>query len=250
MQIVVDSLLTHYEQTGSGKQTVVMVHGWGDSLATFDVLAQKLSKTYTVVTVDLPGFGTTQAPQDIWGLEEYASFIASFVSKLKLRVHVFIGHSNGGSVLIKGLANNTLNCEKLVLVASAGIRDQEKAKRTALKVIAKSGKAATFWLPNSQKQKLRKKLYGTIGSDLMVAPHMQETFKRTVRQDVQADARKLSVPTLLIYGTKDTATPVVYGEIYDQLINNSTLVKIENASHFVHQENPNEVFNCIKDFLA
>jgi pimeloyl-ACP methyl ester carboxylesterase len=250
MQAVVNGLLTSYESRGNGKQTILLMPGWGDSLATFRGLQTELAKKFTTVSVDLPGFGASAAPQQVWGLDEYAQFVDSFLKKIGVkRPHVIIGHSNGGAVAIRGLSQNTLTTDKLVLIGSAGIRDQQKGKKTALKIIAKTGKAVTFWLPTRTKQKLRQKLYTAAGSDMFVVPHLEETFKKTVSQDVQTDAKKLTAPTLLIYGDQDTSTPPVYGEIFHNHINGSTLEVIANAGHFVHHDQPETVAKLITEFI-
>lgn len=250
MQAVVDSLLTHYEQTGKGERCVLLIHGWGDSLQTFKDLQKFLSDTYTVVSVDLPGFGSTQAPDEVWDLDNYADFVAVFLKKINQKPYAIVGHSNGGALVIRGLATGTLKCDKFVGLASAGIRNRQKARRAFIKVIAKGGKVATFWLPTRHKEKLRKALYGAAGSDMLVAPHLQETFKKTVRQDVQTDATKLQLPVLLIYGEKDRATPPLYGEVFHQLMTNSTLEQVAGAGHFVHYDKPQLVNDLIGDFLA
>lgn len=250
MQIIVDSLLTHYEQNGTGKKTALFLHGWGDDLRTFAHLQKILSKKYTTVSVDLPGFGSTQAPEKVWGLDDYAEFVASFMRKINAQPAVIIAHSNGAALAIRGLANGALAAEKLVVLGGAGIRDRQKGKKAVLKVIAKTGKVATFWLPKRHKQKLQKALYGAAGSDMLVAPHLKETFKKTVVQDVQADAKKLSLPVLLIYGEKDRATPPLYGEIYHQIMSNSTLEIVGGAEHFVHQDQPEKVEKLIEEFLG
>lgn len=248
MQIVVSELLTTYQEVGTGK-CIVLLHGWGDNHKTFSKLTNDLSKKYKVVTLDLPGFGSTEAPETVWGLEDYANFVAKFLSKTKNSPYAFIGHSNGGSVAIKGLASNVLESEKLILLSSAGIRDRQKLRRSVTKFIAKVGKLTTFFLSNKTKNKLRKKLYGAVGSDMLVAPHLQETFKKTVSQDVQVDAKKLKLPTLLIYGSSDKATPPLYGEVYKELINGSKLEVIPDAEHFIHHDNPGRVLELVEDFL-
>lgn len=250
MQIIVDSLLTHYEQNGTGKKTALFLHGWGDDLRTFAHLQKILSKKYTTVSVDLPGFGSTQAPEKVWGLDDYAEFVASFMRKINAQPTVIVAHSNGAALAIRGLANGALAAEKLVVLGGAGIRDRQKGKKAVLKVIAKTGKVATFWLPKRHKQKLQKALYGAAGSDMLVAPHLKETFKKTVAQDVQADAKKLSLPVLLIYGEKDRATPPLYGEIYHQIMSSSTLEIVGGAEHFVHQDQPEKVEKLIEEFLG
>lgn len=248
MQVIVHDLLTGYDKQGKGP-VILLLHGWGDSRATFSELSQALAKHYTVVALDLPGFGQSQIPPVVWNLDNYAGFVRDFLDKLELKPHAIVAHSNGGSVAIRGLAQGVLRADKLVLLASAGIRDRQKLRRLGLKVIAKTGKAATFWLPTRHKKTLQKKLYGAAGSDLLTVPHLQETFKVTVRQDVQQDAKKLHLPTLLVYGDSDKATPPLYGQAYNQLISGSQLHVLEGAGHFIHHDQPQKVTTLIQDFL-
>lgn len=251
MQIVVQDLMTHYQRQGSGKP-IVLLHGWADRLETFHSISTQLAKKYEVISVDLPGFGQTQAPVKPWDLDNYASFMQAFLEKLGIsHVHAVIGHSNGGALAIRAIATDDLQPEKLVLLASSGVRDTEKIKRAAQKAIAKTGKTALFWLPKTTKQKLQKRLYGTIGSDMLVAPHLQETFKLTVRQDIQQDAVKITIPTLLIYGELDKATPVdTVAKPLHTRIAGSYLKIIPGADHFVHQTAKEEVTKDVLEFLA
>lgn len=248
MQIVIKGLLTSYTAVGKGK-TVLCLHGWGDSLKTFQQLAAALKDTYSVVCVDLPGFGQTQMPETPWGLNEYADFVASFTEKTGGVPYAIIGHSNGGAIAIRGLANKKLHTQKLILLSSAGIRSTYNGRKKALRVLAKAGKAATYALPKQTRERLRKKAYKVIGSDMFVAEHMQETFKKVVTDDIQQDARLLRVPALLIYGDQDDQTPSSYGEILQDSIAGSRLEIIAQAGHFAHHEQPNQVNHLVQEFL-
>lgn len=250
MQIVVDGLITRYQKQGSGK-TVLLLHGWGDRLETFNMLQPALSSKYELIALDLPGFGQSQAPKQPWDLDDYAKFLESFISKLEIEnVDAVVGHSNGGALAIRALSLNKLSASKLILLASSGVRDTQKIKKAGLKVVAKTGKVATFWLPKSSKQKLQKKLYGTVGSEMLDNPALQETFKRTVKQDIQRDATKITIPTLLIYGDQDKATPPeAVGKQLNMRIDGSYLKVIPGADHFVHQAAPEEVSKDILEFL-
>ncbi len=248
MQVVVDSLLTNYEVTGNGP-LIVLLHGWGDSSAGLKGLQTALAKHFKVIALDLPGFGSTEAPHDVWGLDDYARFVSSFLKKIDGGpVAVLAGHSNGGAIAVRGLANGSLQADKLVLIASAGIRGVYKGRVKALRYITKAGKALTAPLPKSVKQKLRKKVYTTVGSDMLVAEHLQETFKRVVTDDIREDAAALALPTLLIYGEQDQAAPVWYGETFHQLIDGSVLEILPEAGHFVHIDRPADVIKAIEDF--
>jgi pimeloyl-ACP methyl ester carboxylesterase len=250
MQVIVDALLTHYEQSGTGR-TVILLHGWGDNGEGLYDLRTQLAKSYHVIALDLPGFGGSQAPSQAWGLSEYGQFVQAFLGKIGVeRIWAVIGHSNGGAIAIRAVAHDWLKPERVVLLAAAGIRGVYKGRNRAYRFVAKTGKAAAKPLPKSLQNRLRKKLYATIGSDMLVAEHLQETFKRIVSDDVREDAQKVLVPTLLIYGESDTQTPIVYGEQYHQLIPDSTLEVLPSVGHFVHLERPEVVVKAITGFLA
>jgi len=248
MQIVVNGLLTSYQRSGNGKQLLIL-HGWGDSSGGWRKFADLLAKDYEVITIDLPGFGGSQAPESAWGLTEYANFVAAFVDKLDLKLAILIGHSNGGAIAIRGLSSGVLTTTKLVLLASAGIRNEYKGRNKALRLITKAGKAVTSPLPRTVKKKLQRKVYATVGSDMLVAEHLQETFKKVVTDDVRGDARKVTIPTLLMYGQNDQSAPVRYGEIFHEQMSNSTLEILPGTEHFLHLEQPDKVLKLIREFL-
>lgn len=248
-QVVVNGLITNYSQAGEGK-VVVLLHGWGDDSSTYLRVQESLSSVYTTVAIDLPGFGGTQSPKDPWTLDDYAEFVAAFIDKKNIKPFAIIGHSNGGAIAVRGVGNRNLKPKKLVLLASSGIRDQYKSKKKALRIVAKVGKLAVFPLPKTTKNKLKRSAYMSIGSDLFVAEHLQETFKNIVTDDVQKDAEKIEVPTLLVYGLNDSATPPEYGELLSSKIVGSKLSVIEDAGHFVHHDATDEVNQLIKLFLG
>lgn len=247
--IIVDNLVTHCRLRGEGK-LVLLLHGWGDSAKGMADLNKELTKHYQVLAVDLPGFGATQVPKTAWDLDNYVQFLEALLQKLDLKQpYAIVGHSNGGALAIRAVGQGKLQPQKLVLLASSGIRTGQSLKRIVFKAVAKVGNVATFWLPQSKRAALRVKLYGAAGSDMLVVPQLQETFKRTVRQDVQLDAAKIEVPTLLIFGRDDQAVPAADGATYNQLIKDSRLEIIE-AGHFVHLDQPDQVSKLIKEFVA
>ncbi len=249
MQVVVDDLLTNCDLSGKGK-LILLLHGWGDNLQGLKHLQAALSKKYRVLSIDLPGFGSTEAPKTVWSLDNYGYFIANVLTKLELdQPYAVIGHSNGGAVAIRSISLKILTPDKLVLLAASGIRNSKSAKRVAFQVLAKTGNAATIWMPERYREALRKSLYGAAGSDLLVMPQLEETFKKTVRQDVQEDAKLIDIPTLLIYARNDDEVPLWHGEKYKELIPNSTLETIEESGHFVHLDQHARVLHLIEGFI-
>lgn len=250
MQVVVDSLLTQYVREGSGK-TVLLLHGWADSAKGLQVLTLALAKKYQVIALDLPGFDGTQLPPSAWGLDDYARFVQHFLAKIDApKLYAVIGHSNGGAMAIRGLANGSFSAQKLALLGSAGIRGEYKGRNRALRMAAKAGKAATMPLPKSVKNKLRRKVYKTIGSDMLVVEALQETFKKVVSDDVRSDAAKLKLPVLLVYGQNDEQTPPYYGELFQKAMPQARLEILPDAGHFVHLDQPDQTIKLLREFLA
>ena len=249
MNVVINGLMTNYHKAGSGK-VIVCLHGWGDTIATFSKLAEKLQEEYQLLMLDLPGFGGTQKPPTAWGLEDYADFVAAWLGKLNIeKIEVIIGHSFGAAVAIKGVSSFILKPSKLVLLASAGVREEKSFRLKTLRASAKVVKIPLYLLPAHKATKIKTYLYKKAGSDLMLLPQMRQTFIKTAGEDLRLAAKLIKQPTLLIYGDKDRETPLKEGQLLNQAIPNSTLEIIENAGHFLHQEQPGAVMQLVEDFL-
>lgn len=248
MNVVVDGLMTNYLKSGSGSKTLVFIHGWGDTAKTFAHLFDKLSDRYTILAVDLPGFGGSQKPPVAWDLNNYANFVAAWLSKINVKkIDMIAGHSFGGSVAIVAVAEQIVRADKLVLLASAGVRGKKGFKKRLMWIGAQIGKLPLYVMPPSKARRIKQALYKQAGSDFLLYPEMRETFKKSVAQDVRDLSSKIKIPTLIIYGVKDKATPAVYGEIYHKNISNSKLELIQ-AGHMLHKHQPELVTKMIKEF--
>lgn len=250
--VVVQSLITGYTVVEpSDDKLVLLLHGWGDSGSTFDKIINGLPKMYGFVCLDLPGFGRTESPKETFTLERYAQFIRDFLEKIGADdLYAIIGHSNGGAIAIRGVADGLLKPKKLILLASSGVRSTYNGRKKILRLTAKAAKIPIKVLPLLVQQKLKKKAYQTIGSDLFVAEDLQETFKQIVSEDLVERAARVKVPTLLVYGTEDMATPLSYGELFHSRILHSQLQVVTGAGHFLHHTHSDDVVEKINHFLG
>ncbi len=250
MTVIIDDHVVSYERKGSTGPVLVMLHGWGDSKETFSLLAKDLQQSYSIISVDLPGFGKSDAPSEAYDLKKYAQFVATFLKKIDSQhVFAFVGHSNGGAIAIKGLANGILQSEKLVLLASAGVRSVGSSRKHLLRIAAKTVKYPTILLPKNMQNAVKKKAYKTIGSDLYIAEHLQATFKKIVSEDLLLEAAMIPQKTILVYGRNDASTPVTFGQKLQSQIELSKLVVIEDADHFLHQSHEKAVLVAVRGFL-
>jgi pimeloyl-ACP methyl ester carboxylesterase len=248
MKVIVKGLATEYQDEGSGP-ILLMLHGWGDSLHSFDLLAHRLGG-FRVVRLDLPGFGGTELPHGDWDVADYARFVAEFCEKISIKTDYLLGHSFGGRINIKSLAHGILSAQKLILVGSAGVADRPTLQNNAFMTIAKVGKVLLKPFPRSWYLNLRRELYNVTGGDYVSAGALKETFVRVISEDLSTDAAHLKLPTLLVWGEDDLVTPISEGRKLNELIEDSKLHILHGAGHFVHQQKTDEVAELIKKFLV
>src|SRR3989344_7345008 len=113
MKVIVDGLATEYKDEGSGP-ALLMLHGWMDTLSSFDAITKGLADSHRIVRLDLPGFGGTEAPPDTWYISDFVSFVQHFIQKIGLDSYVLLGHSFGGRISIKGVGTGVLQPSRLV----------------------------------------------------------------------------------------------------------------------------------------
>ena len=77
MFIDIDGLKIHYHQAGKGKP-IVLLHGWGTSLDLFEAMENYLLPNFQVISLDFPGFGKSDEPDEPWDVERYVQFLETF----------------------------------------------------------------------------------------------------------------------------------------------------------------------------
>jgi len=248
-EVIVHGHKMAYVESGKGKP-VLLVHGWADKALTFHNLIASLENDFKLYALDLPGFGSSEMWSESMGLSEFADAVQRFVDKVvDEEVYAVIGHSNGGAISIKALGQEKLKAEKLILLASSGVRIKRKGS-ALYRLTAKMLRPLFSLLPHKLSERAKKRLYSTIGSDYFVAGHMKESFKKIVAEDIRSDASQVQQDCLLIYGSDDKATPPEFGrEIESSLAGTAKFVQLDGAPHMLHHTDAEIVQQTIKQFL-
>lgn len=231
-QIILNGSLVNYHRLSEGSgQALIFLHGWRSEGIIWKNVAEKLCKTadYNIYALDLPGFGSSPAPKVAFDVSDYTQIVDGFIGKLKLESVVLIGHSFGGRIAIKLAAKKPPYLKKLVLVDSAGIALPSN-KKNFMQLGAKLVKPL-FKLRSLQD--IKRMIYKKIGAeDYLATPYLNETFKKVIVEDLQNCLKDIDVPTLLLWGDKDTDTPLNFMEIFNRKISNSTTKVLKGAGHF------------------
>ncbi len=224
---------------------IVLLHGWGCSREIWAGLQQHLETTskhgakFRVTVLDFPGFGAEPQPSGPWGMEQYTQWFERFLSEHNIINPILVGHSFGGRVALIFASRNPVS--KLILVDAAGVKPRRSA-RYYFKVW--SFKILKHFAPPSVVERIRSR---SGSADYRAAsPVMRGTLSKVVNEDLRRFMPLISAPTLLVWGSLDTATPVRDARIMERLIPDAGLVVLEGAGHYSFLDRPQQ-FNAIID---
>nr|WP_297769391.1 alpha/beta hydrolase [uncultured Butyrivibrio sp.] len=261
MNTIINGLNINYIDEGQGP-LLVMLHGWGSNIDLFAGVISFAKVKYHVVAMDMPGFGKSDEPAEPMNVDAYVDFVLSFVKELypEEKEIIFLGHSMGGRIIIKlasgihdGRIKTDFSIPKIILTDSAGVlpvRTKTQNSRTKRykfykNLITRTGIVKLF--PGAL-DKLQKK-FGS--ADYAAAsPVMRKSLVMNVNEDCTPYMPSVTQPTLLIWGDRDTATPLSDGKKMEELMPEAGLAVIEGAGHYTFLDNPYLYNRILGSFLG
>jgi pimeloyl-ACP methyl ester carboxylesterase len=274
-----DTNISYQIRNESAVKSIFLIHGWAlkgtENWQSFlDKLAEQ-RPDYKILSLDLPGFGLSQPPKEVWGVAEYSKFVSELLDKLSINPDVIIAHSFGGAITVEYLsklkaeyatkvevenddksANSKVKRSrsnpKLILMAPAIVRQNPSFIKKTLQKIFSTGKKILILLKLEKfYTKLRQILYKFYGSTdyLKSDKIMSEIFLKVINQDCVNLLKNLDNQTLILWGEKDAQTPLWQSKIIDSKLKNSKLIIIENARHAIHLQAEEKVLAEIEKFI-
>lgn len=254
MNIEVDGYNICYKITGTGKETVVMLQGWGTDLGVYDSVANSINERYRFVQFDFPGFGGSEEPREAWNVDAYADFFCKFMQALDIKKATLIGHSYGGRVIIKLAARDSIPFEikNIVLIDSAGVMPKrsfsQKLKVKRYKVLKKILNMKVVYALFPELIDDWRSRQGS-ADYRNASPMMRQCLVMAVNEDLTELLPKVKQDTLLIWGDKDTATPITDAKLMEEKIPNAGLVVLKGAGHFSFLEQPILFRNIMRSYF-
>ena len=117
--IDINGIKTAYEESGAGRD-MLLLHGWGQNKEMMSLIQVYFQNYFHVVSIDFPGFGESDDPDEAWGVPDYEKHLEGFIEKLGLKDLVIVGHSFGCRTAIRYAAAHPVR--KMCLTGAAGIR--------------------------------------------------------------------------------------------------------------------------------
>jgi pimeloyl-ACP methyl ester carboxylesterase len=96
-----DGVPIHYSVQGKGDPALVFIHCWACNRHFWDNQVAEFSKTYRVVTIDLPGHGESGKERKSYSVESFGDDVKTVVTKLNLKRVVLVGSSMGGPIALE-----------------------------------------------------------------------------------------------------------------------------------------------------
>mgnify|MGYP000638223878 CR=1 FL=1 len=247
--IIKDLRISYLEECHckSPKDTLIFLHGWGGTSFSWEKNITDLSKTYRCVSIDLPGFGASDTPTDVWGVPEYALFLRDFLNVLDVEKFILVGKSFGGRVAILFAVNYPILLNKLILIASAGIEGRSLLLRIRIEFF-RLGRILLEALFGDSSTKVLNFFYKIFRIKKETNFYKSLIKERIVSCDLSSYAKKIQTPTLILWGSDDSTLPLRIGIKLHKLIRDSVFHVFPTATHSVAEERFSEVNKIIKDF--
>ncbi|KPF90084.1 hydrolase [Novosphingobium sp. AAP83] len=243
---------------------VILLHGFGASLETWDGWAGPLSQRYRVIRFDLPGFGLTGSdPTGDYSDARSIRVLAGLMDQLGIARAAIVGNSLGGRIAWNFAAQQPDRVSRLVLVSPDGFAspgfEYEKAPDvplmmkalpyTAPRGMLKANLAAAYARP----ERLGEATV-TRYRDMMLAPGVRRAILARMDQTILRDPvpvlARIKTPTLLIWGEKDGMIPISNAADYLRVMPTATLVRLPDLGHLPFEEDPARSLPPLERFLA
>ena len=230
-------------------EPVLLVHGWGAHIGLLQPLVSRLSPYgYRLYLFDLPGFGESAEPKKPLSIFDYARFCSDYMDYHQLPWVNYFGHSLGGRIGLALASDGSQRIRKMVLSNSAGIQTRPglpsrlrlqlyKSIRDSLRHIGAAPLAERL-------AQLYTRRYGSADFQ-QASPVMRQTLVKIINQDLLEQARRVSVPTLLVWGDQDQETPLWMGRKLEAAIPDAALVVYEGAGHYAYLDFPDRTASII-----
>lgn len=243
---------------------VIMLHGFGASLETWEPWAKALSKRNRVIRFDLPGFGLTGPdPAGDYSDERAMRILEGLMDQLGIDHAALIGNSLGGRIAWTFAAFHPARVTRLVLISPDGFAspgfDYDKPPKVplmmrALPYIAPRGMLkSSFAVAYARAEALRETTV-TRYRDMTLAPGVRRAMLvrmgQTILHDPATILARVTAPTLLLWGEKDGMIPIGNAADYLRLLPHATLVRLPDLGHVPFEEDPVTSLPPVEHFLS
>jgi pimeloyl-ACP methyl ester carboxylesterase len=261
----VEGVRLHLRDTGPrGAPAVLLLHGFGSSLHTWEEWARRLEGKRRVIRIDLPGFGLTGPdPSGDYTDARAILLLTTLLDRLGLAQVDLVGSSMGGRIAWRFAADRPDRVRRLVLLAPDGfashgiIYDQRVRLPLLMRLLPytlpprlfRATLAAAYADPAALRPEVVERY-----RDMTLAPGVRRAILERVRDHVlprpEPILRRITAPVLLLWGEADRMVPASNAPDYARELRDSQTVILPGVGHVPMEEDPERALAPVRDFLA
>lgn len=248
-----DSYRIHYNNYGSGKETIVFVHGWTCNANVWKANVPAFSGSSHVIALDLLGHGESDKPEITYSMDLFAQTIDAVLKDAKVKQAVLVGHSMGGPVIRQFYRLYPEKTSALVFVDGGlkpmGTKEtmaqflepyrQPDYKQHAEQIVAYLTRGMKYPAITAEVKTMM----------LSVPQHtMLSAFEELLNPDIWNKQDKINVPTLALMAASENWDSE-YEKFLRQLIPNVDYQAWSDVSHFLMMDEPQKFNDTVIGFL-
>jgi pimeloyl-ACP methyl ester carboxylesterase len=254
--INIDGLDVHYKREGSGFP-LVLVHGTGAILQTWDEWAPLFKDSFEVIRMDIPAFGLTGPRADgDYSIETYVKFINDFVEAIGVDSFLIAGNSLGGEIVWQYALHHPEKVGKMVLLDPAGIEQDQKKIHTLAFRLAKNEKLTGLVTNFGTKYLVRNAINDVYFDKSKVKDEKVHQYHiatlregnrkafisrvQNITYEPEEILQNIHTPTLVLWGDHDILIDVKMAEKYRNNMPNVEVIIYENIGHVPMEEIPEQ----------
>lgn len=260
-KVKANNIELYYQETKGQKETIVFAHGYLMNNSMFDGQIKALKKHFNCIAYDHRGHGQSDAPQNGYELQNLTNDAIALIESLGSKPVHFVGMSTGGFIGMRIALQRPELLKSLVLMDTSAERDSPSTLRQnylLLWVVKYIG-----WFP-AIRQVMALLFHSTFLKDKSRSAEQKKWKDTVTKQDKRGlilfgkgiFARKaileqlpqIKIPTLVLVGECDKATPPAYSQRMADKIDDSILTIIPDSGHSCAVEKPQLVADAMLDF--
>lgn len=248
----------------NGKPPIILIHGFVSSTHTFHRIMPLLQKEFSVIAIDLIGFGRSEkSTKFIYSYANYARVIVECMDYFQLENATIAGHSMGGQIALYTARSTPKRINKLILLASSSYLGKSRKSFIYSSFLPFFHLIAKYKI---QQQDVKQNLTNVLYDSSLITPELVEEYGRPLKErnfykalvrllrhregDLKPkELQKIYTPALLIWGEKDKVVPLHVGRRLVKDLPNAKLKTYEKAGHLITEERPNEIYEEILSFV-
>ncbi|ALC91650.1 hydrolase [Bacillus sp. FJAT-18017] len=258
--VKVDNINLYCEYDLNDKPLLLLIHGFASSTYTFRRIIPLLQKHYSILAVDLPGFGKSEKPITyIYSFQNYAGLLLECLRKFGFSSTSIVAHSMGGQIALNMALIAPEKINKLILLCSSGYLKPARKPLIYCSYLPFFEKFVHYYV---RRKDVKHHLSNVFFDQTLINDELIQEFGKPLAEKgfyqalirllrhregdlLPQQLKEIKVPTLLIWGEEDRVVPVEVGKRLVRDLPDAQLITVEKTGHLITEERPDLVFQNI-----